>query len=212
MSLISEKDKKIRNYDENSEKIVSQFLQHYFYPSLNPESIEIITDKSRQIQGIDVIININNEIYTIDEKTTVRYLNLPTFSLELSFINRNNILQNGWLIDDSKTNDYYLFVWLKELNDENLIDINSIKAIDVALVSKIKILNHLNSIGWTKDKLIKKANLIRNNPNENFGEFKTNKCRFSISNHLREKPVNILLKKSTYKFLADIYKEIRVEN
>ena len=91
MNLISEKDKKIRNYDENSEKIVSQFLQHYFYPSLNPESIEIITDKSRQIQGIDVIININNEIYTIDEKTTVRYLNLPTFSLELSFINRNNI-------------------------------------------------------------------------------------------------------------------------
>ena len=206
----SDKDIEIRNYDEHSEKIVSQFLQKYFYPSLNPTSIEIVDDKCRQVKGIDIILNLNNKIYTIDEKTTVRYVKLPTFSLELEFINRNNKLQQGWLLDNSKINDYYLFAWLEELNDPIIVNIDSIKSMDVAIVNKNNIINYLNSLGWTKDNLQKKTNKIRSNPNENLGNFKDNGCKFSISNNLREKPINVLLKKTTYKEIADIYKNIRL--
>ena len=200
----------VREYDEHCEKIMSDFLHEYFYKQLNPKTIERIIDKNRQIQGIDVILQIGDKIYTIDEKASIRYINLKTFALELSFIGKNGNVNTGWLLDENKINDYYLLVWINELKHNAIYNINSIKNVDVALVEKEKILNYLSTIGWNKEKLKIKNNNIRNNPYEYMGNIKKYNCKFSYSKQLIEKPINILLPKETYIKLSEIYKNITI--
>ena len=200
----------VREYDEYCEKIMSDFLHEYFYKQLNPKTIERIIDKYRQIQGIDVILQIDDKIYTIDEKASIRYINLKTFALELSFIGKNGNVNTGWLLDENKINDYYLLVWINELKHDAIYNINSIKNVDVALVEKEKILNYLSTIGWNKEKLKIKNNNIRNNPYEYMVNIKKYNCKFSYSKQLIEKPINILLPKETYIKLSEIYKNITI--
>ena len=200
----------VREYDEHCEQVMSQFLDKYFYNAINPTSFERVQDKERQVKGIDVVMEINDKTYSIDEKAAIRYTNgLKTFALELSFLNRKGILQEGWLTDERKINDYFVFVWINKIEDTLIKDISSLKDIDVALVSKNKIMEHLESIGWTKDNLKTKDNKIRNENDTNFGNINTNGCKFSYSNRLFEKPINILLPKETYINIAEIYKNIK---
>lgn len=200
----------VREYDEHCEQIMSQFLDKYFYNAINPTSFERVQDKGRQVKGIDVVMEINGKTYSIDEKAAIRYTNgLKTFALELSFLNRKGILQEGWLTDERKINDYFVFVWINKIEDTLIKDISSLKDIDVALVSKNKIMEHLESIGWTKDNLKTKDNKIRNENDKNFGNINTNGCKFSYSDRLFEKPINILLPKETYINIAEIYKNIK---
>lgn len=189
---------------------MSQFLDKYFYNVINPTSFERVQDKGRQVKGIDVVMEINGKTYSIDEKAAIRYTNgLKTFALELSFLNRKGILQEGWLTDERKINDYFVFVWINKIEDTLIKDISSLKDIDVALVSKNKIMEHLESIGWTKDNLKTKDNQIRNENDKKFGNINTNGCKFSYSDRLFEKPINILLPKETYINIAEIYKNIK---
>ena len=200
----------VREYDEHCEQVMSQFLDKYFYNAINPTSFERVQDKERQVKGIDVVMEINDKTYSIDEKAAIRYTNgLKTFALELSFLNRKGILQEGWLTDERKINDYFVFVWINKIEDTLIKDISSLKDIDVALVSKNKIMEHLESIGWTKEKLKTKDNQIRNENDKKFGNINTNGCKFSYSDRLFEKPINILLPKETYINIAEIYKNIK---
>ena len=200
----------VREYDEHCEQVMSQFLDKYFYNAINPTSFERVQDKERQVKGIDVVMEINDKTYSVDEKAAIRYTNgLKTFALELSFLNRKGILQEGWLTDERKVNDYFVFVWINKIENTLIRDISSLKDVDVALVSKNKIMEHLESIGWTKDKLKTKDNQIRNENDTNFGNINTNGCKFSYSDRLFEKPINILLPKETYINIAEIYKNIK---
>lgn len=201
----------IREYDEHCEKIVSQFLDEHFYKLLPElENFERITDKQYQVKGVDVIINYKDKQIYIDEKAAVKYLKLKTFALELSFLNRFGKLQTGWFLDKKKINDYYLFVWINELTGDKIEDITSIKEVDVALVKKEKLYNHLETLGWTLDKLKVKDKLIREQCNVNMGDIKKYGCKFSYSEQLKEKPINILLPKTSYIELADVYKNIKI--
>lgn len=200
----------IREYDEYCEKLVSQILDENFYNNPDIKLIERVIDKERQVKGIDTIINLNNKICYVDEKAAIRWVGLKTFSLELSFLGKDDQIRTGWLLDENKINDYFLFVWINELNHETIKDISSIKNIDVALVSKEKILDHLSSIGWTYNRLIGKDYQIRNEENPYMGNIKKNGCKFSFSKHLKEQPINILLPKETYIELAEIYKNIKL--
>lgn len=201
----------VREYDEYCENIMSEFLLKNFYNTLNPKSIQKINDKNLQIKGVDIILNLNDKIYYIDEKAAIRYVNLKTFALELSFIDKKGNTKIGWLLDKNKINDYFLFVWINELYDDKIYNINSIKNVDVALVNKSKIFSYLNSIGWTVENLYNKNNNIRNKNDNRMGNIKKNKCKFSYSINLKEKPINILLPKETYINIADIYKNIIID-
>lgn len=200
----------IREYDEHCEKIVSQFLDEHFYKLLPElENFERITDKQYQVKGVDVVINYKDRQVYVDEKAAVKYLKLKTFALELSFLNRFGKLQTGWFLDKKKINDYYLFVWINELTGDKIEDISSIKEVDVALVKKEKLYNHLETLGWTLDKLKVKDKQIREHCNVNMGDIKKYGCKFSYSEQLKEKPINILLPKTSYIELADVYKNIK---
>jgi hypothetical protein len=197
-----------RKYDEHCEKIISSILDEYFYTEPGITLFERVTNKQLQINGVDTLFSLNGKNYTVDEKAAIRWIGLKTFSLELSFLGKNDQIKIGWLLDKNKINDYFVFVWINELNHETIQDISSIKNIDVALVSKEKILNHLYSLGWDIDKLHKKTFQIRNEENPYMGDIIKNGCKFSFSKHLKEQPINILLPKETYLELADIYKNI----
>ena len=197
-----------RKYDEHCEKIISSILDKYFYTEPGITLFERETNKQLQINGVDTLFSLNGKNYMVDEKATIRWVGLKTFSLELSFLGKDDQIRTGWLLDENKINDYFLFVWINELNHETIQDISSIKNIDVALVSKEKILKHLSSLGWTSERLIGKDYQIRNCDKPYLGDIKKNGCKFSFSKHLKEQPINILLPKETYIELADIYKNI----
>lgn len=199
-----------REYDEHCEKVMGEFLDKYFYNENIEGTITRVKDRKLQVKGVDVVIDDGDVKFYIDEKAAIRYVGLKTFALELSFINRQGDINTGWLLDNKKINDYFLFVWINELNGTEIKDISSIKNVDVALVSKSSIFSHLISLGWTKNNLLEKDHRIRNNEDEYMGNILRDKCKFSFSNHLVEKPINILLPKETYMEIADLSINISV--
>lgn len=199
-----------REYDEHCEKVMGEFLDKYFYNENIEGTITRVKDRRLQVKGVDVIIDDGDVKFYIDEKAAIRYVGLKTFALELSFINRQGDINTGWLLDNKKINDYFLFVWINELNGTEIKDISSIKNVDVALVSKASIFSHLISLGWSKNNLLEKDRRIRNNEDEYMGNILRDKCKFSFSNHLVEKPINILLPKETYMEIADLSINISV--
>jgi hypothetical protein len=199
-----------REYDEHCEKVMGEFLDKYFYNENIEGTITRVKDRRLQVKGVDVVIDDGDVKFYIDEKAAIRYVGLKTFALELSFINRQGDVNTGWLLDNTKINDYFLFVWINELNGTEIKDISSIKNVDVALVSKASIFRHLNSLGWTKNNLLEKDRRIRNNEDEYMGNILKDKCKFSFSNHLVEKPINILLPKETYMEIADLSVNITI--
>lgn len=79
---------------------------------------------------------------------------------------------------------------------------------EVALVKRNNIINYLSSIGWTLDKLFTKCKKIRNNIYEECGNFYENEVKFSKSFQLREKPINLLIKRSKLIEISDFNKKI----
>lgn len=200
----------VREYDEHCEKVMGEFLDKYFYNENIEGTITRVKDRNLQVKGVDVVIDDGDVKFYIDEKAAIRYVGLKTFALELSFINRQGDVNTGWLLDNKKINDYFLFVWINELNGTEIKDISSIKNVDVALVSKTSIFRHLNSLGWSKNNLLEKDRRIRHNNSEYMGSIIKDKCKFAYSQQLIEKPINILLPKETYMEIADLSVNITV--
>ena len=197
----------LRKDDEKCSDIISNFLEKNFYCDLS--DFERVNDKKRQVQGIDVIFTYNDKKYICDEKCAVRYRNLQTFCLELCFINRQEKIVDGWLLDKDKVNNSFLFIWIDKAKKDVFTTIEDIEEIEFALIRKEKILNYLCDIGWNKQNLMYKVRKILNNENENLGNFKENKIKFSFSKHLVEKPINVLLKRNTLIQLSDLHKKIK---
>jgi hypothetical protein len=194
----------VREYDEHCEKVMAQFLDEHFYKKIGYTWRERVTDRERQVKGLDVILKRDGKVYNIDEKAAIRYTNgLKTFALELSFLNRKGNRVDGWLIDEKKVNDYFVFVWINKIEGELIENVDSFKEVEVALVSKEKIMIYLESLGWDVDKLLIKDERIRDGIDDNLGDIRKNGCKFSYSERLFEKPINILLPKQAYIKIAD---------
>ena len=199
----------VREYDEHCEKVMAQFLDEHFYKNIGYTWRERVTDRERQVKGLDVILKRDGKVYNIDEKAAIRYTNgLNTFALELSFLNRKGNRVDGWLIDEKKVNDYFVFVWINKIEGELIENVDSFKEVEVALVSKEKIMIYLESLGWDVDKLLIKDERIRDGIDDNLGDIRKNGCKFSYSERLFEKPINILLPKQAYIKIADEHKKI----
>ena len=194
----------VREYDEHCEKVMAQFLDEHFYKKIGYTWRERVTDRERQVKGLDVILKREGKVYNIDEKAAIRYTKgLNTFALELSFLNRKGNRVDGWLIDEKKINDHFVFVWINKIEGELIENVDSFKEVEVALVSKEKIMIYLESLGWDVDKLLIKDERIRDGIDDNLGDIKKNGCKFSYSERLFEKPINILLPKQAYIKIAD---------
>lgn len=79
-----------RKYDEHCEKIISSILDEYFYTEPGITLFERVTNKQLQINGVDTLFSLNGKNYMVDEKAAIRWVGLKTFSLELSFLGKDD--------------------------------------------------------------------------------------------------------------------------
>lgn len=208
-----------RKNDMAVEREIAAFLDKNLY-----ENKELFTEyartdeKEEQLSGSDLLLSTTNgklNRSVVDEKVAKNYANkiLNTFSLELSFLSRNGLKRCGWLVDTTKKTEYYLFGWIleadipyiesKEWYDTDKIDRNNIKRLQWALVKRDKIMKFLEERGWTLEMLAKQDEQIRKRGSVKTTEF-INDVRFSYSDKLFEKPINLLLKKETYLKLSEL--------
>lgn len=200
----------LRNRDMSVEREIAMFLDMYLY------SDERFTQKERtdsieaQMDGSDIIISIpslNLQSIVVDEKAQTQYVNrpLPTFSLELSFLSSSNQLVEGWLIDMNKRTEYYLFQWIHRADKDWNIKTHDIRKLEYALVSRKKILDYLESYGYSIDRLKVLDSEIRSTGS--FGaHYKTpdKKFYFFFSTQLAEKPINVILRKEVIINLSEM--------
>lgn len=199
-----------RRKDERVADIVSQFLEKNYYGQF--KNYERVNDRPRQVKGIDVIFEYQGHTYLCDEKAAIRYINNPlrTFSLELYTLDRYGKPHIGWLYDDSKVNDSFLFIWVDTADKDydSLTSPDEIQSVEVALVRKKSILRYLESIGWDEDRTMDKAWMMWDDPDEPQGNIRTDGCKFVCSRQLPEQPVNIILPRRKYIELSDHHRTI----
>ena len=202
-----------RKNDMLVEREIAAFLDENLY-----SNAELFTEFARtdtldeQISGSDLLLSTTNgklKRSIVDEKVASRFANknLETFSLELSFIGKNGKKRCGWLLDETKKTEYYLFGWILKADipyikeqkrfDTNKITKDNIKSLEWALVKRYDIVKFLEKQGWSLEKLSRQDEKIREQ-----GEIKTkefiNEISFRYSDAYIEKPINVLLKKETY--------------
>lgn len=213
-----------REQDMKVEREVAAFLDKNLYSNKELFSEFTRTDNyNEQIKGSDIIVSTTDmKLYRkiVDEKVAISRANayLPTFSLELSFINRAGKKNIGWFLDTSKSTEYYMFGWILKADipvDKNKpgrweyhkLTQNNIREFQWALVSREKIMKFIEKNGWTLDKLARQDEAIRNRGYVKKPKEFINGVSFfysSSNNKMSEKPINLLLKKETYMELSDL--------
>ena len=190
------------NIDKQGEKSVHYFLNDFFYK--NVSNYVECNDRDTQLKGIDTKFTFNGLDYLCDEKAALDYTNmqkgykLNTFCLELSFLNRHNDEMEGWLTNKNMENNSYLLVWIDKSEQNIVHSSDEILEAEIMLVWKNDILNYLNDLGWTSEKLRLKSHNIRYEGDRNFGNYNENGCKLSYATYLPERPINILLTRHTY--------------
>lgn len=149
-----------KKMDMGAESELNKFLDEYFYRKIekckNIISINRLKDKASQLKGIDLIVTTDKEIFKIDEKAQLYYINmsLPTFAFELQFVNQNSIVSQGWFLNSSLENDYYMLIWPSATHsDLSLITKDDFSQVECLLIKKSEILNFLEKKGWTIEKI-----------------------------------------------------------
>lgn len=184
--------------DLNAEQILGQYLDQYYYPRRPFNDFERVNDLNQQHRGIDIIANLNNTQLLIDEKGLMSVPNpIPTFALELNYLNPAGERTVGWLYDEQKMSTHYLFCWIKR----NDIPIEELTERDIhytlaMLVSKRLLHNYLHeTYDINANTLIEKVNeILRNNVGGRLENLSANSnSRYHFSNQLPEQPINIVM-------------------
>lgn len=184
---------------------------------------EIVTDKPRQLKGTDLVADIPirygprtiHHLQKVDVKSIAA--NIPTFSFELS----GNVSTNqiGWLINPKIETDYYLLVYHRLMTTSNdytknktSMTLANIRDTESILIKKQHILSLIHEeTGLSQEDLNVIPSIIRELVKTRTDEIhrfkimdgeivdkrkedKTN-ITITISKHLKEQPINILIKK-----------------
>lgn len=204
----------IRKEDERLEEVLNQYLDRNLYTIQNGlfPSVRNTSDRDLQVRGVDITFHLGDTFYVeADEKMAVRYINknLTTFGLELKCLNRKGKEMEGWFINKKMKNTHYVLGWILAKKDSN-ISLEDILQVEVAIVSKDKIKAYineyfdLNRTEYTYSLLKSGVSVNELNNKMGLGMDKNSFILF-YSPKLREKPLNILLKKEKYIELADKY-------
>lgn len=181
--------------DLNKEQLFSQLLDNYYRGHLKNHTFQRVSNKKEQFQGVDVKFTNKktNQIYHIDEKAQLDYLNedLPTFAFEISYEKDNN-LKDGWFYDESKTTDFYaLATGIYADETEGLLFCK------VTLVNRKKLLDFLDQKGITKKYLVES---FKNSGSQHGKiildplDYRKQGYLFYSKTNKAEKPLNLILK------------------
>ena len=180
-----------KEIDRELERQFGLFLSQNLYPKCNIKIKERVTDKDRQLQGIDIILEDGTNI---DEKSQLSYINngLPTFAFELDFINSVGKWNIGWLFNPTLlTESYFICRHIYTNENENREDIykqiRDKKNIDFksALVQRLNkddlYRELIKSDFLDENKLLSYAKLIRSYIDENIKKYNLSNCKISNS-------------------------------
>lgn len=206
----------MRSQDMAAEAIVAQYLDRYFYPVAMPRvscGWQRVRDRGEQFAGIDVKVALpTGDVVNIDEKAQVDYLRnpLPTFVLELGFLGSDGSRRQGWFVNDELRTDVYLFVWPHADSEKSDLTVDDIEECECMTVPKVKLRDALARHGWTAKELKTLEEAVRNDESDvdeskpltewnfirDFGEVENVPgVKVRRSSQLREKPVNLVVKK-----------------
>ena len=196
-----------RKTDMEAERELALYLDKYLYSQPIFTRSDRTDTASEQINGSDIIVSIPSlgiSDAVVDEKASIYYINknLPTFVLELSFINKVKTESLGWFLKDDLSTEYYLFQWIKA-DVEKPFDVTSekITEIECVLVSKKKLREYFDKQGYSVDKLKSISDAIRKNGV--IPQTGTNDFKFCYTETFAEKPINIVLRKDVYINLSE---------
>lgn len=195
-----------RTLDNLIEKNISDFLDENFWSKFKYGFVRQ-TDKKLQFGGIDItLLGKNNLSINFDLKSKIynclnSVLQYPSF--EISFLNRANQIQPGWFCQKNLSTDYYSFVGVYTVNENNDINClsseNNISACDVLWCKKQEVIDFVKQTTNLND-LYNDANKLRAE-SKSLGGSKHRKYYKNFwlthSNKLFEKPVNLVMQRNT---------------
>ena len=195
-----------RKLDTIIEHTIANFLDENFWSKF-PHGFIRQTEKKYQFQGIDITLLTQTGLSVhFDEKSKIynclnSVLQYPSF--EISFLNRANQIQPGWFCQKNLSTDYYSFVGVYTVNENNdvtsLSSSNNISACDMLWVKKQDVIDYVKQTTNLND-LYNDANNLRAE-SKSLGVSKNRKYykNFWIthSNRLFESPVNLVMPRNT---------------
>ncbi|NJX13939.1 hypothetical protein [Tamlana crocina] len=187
-------------HDLKQERILNEYLDSIYHSKkLN---FSRVNELEQQHRGVDVIFSHHSTDYFIDEKAQLHYLNkdLPTFTFELSYLNKYQKIKEGWLFDKSKKTHFYFLVTaiLLKKSKPKLTTPNDVLSLKITSVNREKLIDHLNQIGLSRQQLDEYDFDIRNTLS--FGKNiipELNEKRAGLiyyTQHLKERPINLQLR------------------
>lgn len=209
-----------RQEDTRLEGIVNDYLDKKLFNREDSyfKKVEWVNDQDRQVSGIDIILDapeLGIEHGLVDIKSAVKYSNkyLATYALECSFIGRNGMERIGWLIDKNKTTQYYLLLYPR--SQKYYTDMKSADDIDYIeyyLVERDKILNYLESKGYSKQRIMETVADMRRDYFDGDKGLNEDTCdpnfRFYLTGTLAEQPVNVVIKREIYDKISILHDKI----
>lgn len=188
--------------DLSSEQILARYLDKVYEEKGYP--IKRVYDYKSQLHGIDLIYKKGQLVYRIDEKAQLHYLNkdLPTFTFELSYFNKDEKLSEGWLFDTNKKTDLYFLITgiMLKKGCDSLRYPDDIKSLKITVVDRKLLIKYLNGRGLDKEFLYRMDNDLRKKgiygKHTISGLNSKREGMLFFTEHLQEKPLNLQLRLS----------------
>lgn len=191
--------------DKRKEELFGRWLDKHFYSRLKEKYKYIERNNNEELQkkGVDVIIETfgNRKIY-VDEKAALHYINkgIPTFAFEIK--NTSSGAQ-GWLYDPEYMTDYYLLAW-PNATDDRIPDEDSFIKTEIMCIKRAKVIQLLNDKGVSESKIYGCVERHRREVNESKKKFMiADKIMLHFNTNLKEKPINVVIRKELLKEYAD---------
>lgn len=184
-----------RAYDMRCERIVSEFLDTYFY-SMYDVSTERVYRRELQLNGADVIVD--GKMY-IDEKLKLYPLNefITCLAFELQFYTSGRRLVEGWFLkDDSITTHYNIVTAFLCGKKSKLESMDDIEHLNLLFVSKSALKRYVYST-ISHDMLLRDMEELRARQAHEYDKgklrkkYKHDKFWLTRSVHLAEEPINL---------------------
>ena len=200
----------LRKQDSHAEGAVAQFLDQFFYQKYVRNQIRY-SDLETQLKGVDVTFDFEEQIQLlVDEKAAAHFVNknIPTFAFEHDFIGIDGKLKEGWLFDEKKETQYYLLCWIQAAKAKNY-SCEDISQLEVLLIDRLKIVGLLKKFKLDKNRAEEISRELR--MKNQFGPAYKNSNTpfyFYFTEHLTERPINIVIRKNVLIRLGALHKFI----
>ena len=202
---------------EQMEEWYAAWMDKYFYPYIS-KAFKRNYDIETQKLGVDVLLTGGTKAITIDEKASVMWCNcgLNKYALELSFLTidadtKEEFEVDGWYLADGSISTHMALIFIDSATtvDGRVLTGSGITQATVSIIDKEKFQQILDGMGWTKNNLKKKSDMIRAAYNQyglyynkyvNCGKLSYDKPHFFIQIPQKEHGVNVQF---TRQFLID---------